>query len=211
MKRYPDNYFDLAIVDPPYTNDYKVMDGLNQDMKGKKAKVGKYHYSSLADAKPTLEYWNELFRVSKNQIVWGGNYFTNHLPESRCWVVWDKDTQESNFADVEMAWTSFDKNAKLYRWRWNGMLQQDMKNKEERIHPTQKPVGIYAKVVSDFCKEGAKIIDTYIGSGSIAIAVDNANKIDKMNLTLVGCELDKDYYNATMKRIKEQTSWQSLF
>jgi site-specific DNA-methyltransferase (adenine-specific) len=210
MARYPDNYFDLAIVDPPYG----IKENSNRKNKPKKAAAAKkeYHTSLWDQDKPNKDYYTELFRVSKNQIIWGGNYFTDNLPESRCWIIWDKQSQFARqVADVEMAWTSFERSAKLFSFQWCGMLQGDMKNKQDRIHPTQKPIQLYTFILQNFIEPNSKILDTHIGSGSIALAVDNANKIDKMNLTLVGCELDKDYYNATMKRIKEQTSWQSLF
>ena len=209
MARYPDNYFDLAIVDPPYG----IKENSNRKNLAKGAcKLRKEYNTSLwSQEKPTKEYWLELFRVSKNQIIWGGNYFTDNLPETRCWIVWNKYTQDSNFADIEMAWTSFNKSSKLYDWRWNGMLQQDMKNKEERIHPTQKPIGVYSKIINDFCNKGEKIIDTHIGSGSIAISLDKANKFEKMNLTLIGCELVEDHFKDALKRIKQHTAQQTIF
>jgi site-specific DNA-methyltransferase (adenine-specific) len=197
MARYPDNHFDLAIVDPPY--------GIDKKFKG--GKSGKINFNEIVDKEwdklPTEAYFNELFRISKNQVIWGGNYFLDYLSNTRCVIIWDKCISEDfSLAMCEIAWTSFDKLAKIYKYN---------NPKNGKIHPTQKPVSLYSWIIKNYAKEGDKILDTHIGSGSIAIAVDNANKIDKMNLTLVGCELDKDYYNATMKRIKEQTSWQSLF
>jgi site-specific DNA-methyltransferase (adenine-specific) len=209
MKRYPDNYFDLAIVDPPYGIGE---DGAKNHSRGKAAKPTKYASKNWDKETPKQEYFNELFRVSKNQIIWGANYMIDKIKQpSMGWVFWDKAMEAQDFSDGELAFTSFNKGLKKYRFAWNGMIQGDMKNKQKRIHPTQKPIQLYTFLLQNYSKEGDKILDTHIGSGSIAIAVDNANKIDKMNLTLVGCELDKDYYNATMKRIKEQTSWQSLF
>jgi site-specific DNA-methyltransferase (adenine-specific) len=199
MKRYPDNYFDLAIVDPPY--------GIGLDKGCNTGKVGKYgskHKPKEWDnCTPNREYFDELFRVSKNQIIWGGNYFTDYLSVSKSWIIWDKVQPASNFASCELAWTSTNTRMSIFKYGFN--LDRN------KIHPTQKPISLYEWMIKHYTEPNFKIIDTHIGSGSIAIAVDNANKIDKMNLTLVGCELDKDYYNATMKRIKEQTSWQSLF
>jgi site-specific DNA-methyltransferase (adenine-specific) len=207
MKRYPDNYFDLAIVDPPY--------GIGED-KTKRPSRGRtktkgYEPKNWDNSSPNVEYFEELKRVSKNQIIWGANHFISKIPfDSSCWLVWNKKTV-GNTADCELAWTSFKTAVRRFDFLWEGFWQENMKNKEKRIHPTQKPSSLYAWIIQKYTEPNFKIIDTHIGSGSIAIAVDNANKIDKMNLTLVGCELDKDYYNATMKRIKEQTSWQSLF
>jgi site-specific DNA-methyltransferase (adenine-specific) len=211
MKRYPDNYFDLAIVDPPYginiaaSTNYGASGGADGRWKTKKKDFSK---SKTWDEKtPTDEYFNELLRVSKNQIIWGWNYYVNYFDNCPSYIVWDKEAS-GNYSDCEMAWCSIKGTNKICKWLWNGFRKR---KPEDRIHPTQKPVGLYSWLLQNYAKEGDIVLDTHIGSGSIAIAVDNANKIDKMNLTLVGCELDKDYYNATMKRIKKQTSWQSLF
>jgi site-specific DNA-methyltransferase (adenine-specific) len=216
MARYPDNYFDLAIVDPPYGINF---DG-NTTVKGKAGKAStfsnkQHHEKKEWDSeRPSLEYFQELQRVSKNQIIWGGNYFADLLPAKKGWVYWDKkitNANNTNYSDGELAWSSFDSVLRKFTYDWIGFGYLNNPQREKKIHPTQKPVQLYSWLFQNYAKEGYKILDTHIGSGSIAIAVDNANKIDKMNLTLVGCELDKDYYNATMKRIKEQTSWQSLF
>jgi site-specific DNA-methyltransferase (adenine-specific) len=197
MARYPDNYFDLAIVDPPY--------GIDASLGGNGSRTKKYDRRKVKNwdsETPTDIYWKELFRISENQIIFGMNYF--NLPPCKRFLVWDKKQPEGvTFAQAELIWTSFSGTSKIIKLSSNGQ--------SDRIHPTQKPIEIYSRLLKDYAKEGFKLLDTHIGSGSIAIAVDNANKIDKMNLTLVGCELDKDYYNATMKRIKEQTNWQSLF
>jgi site-specific DNA-methyltransferase (adenine-specific) len=198
MKRYPDNYFDLAIVDPPYgLGDKTTKGGCNKNTQVK------FKEHNWDDAIPTDDYFEELFRVSKRQIIWGGNYFP-YIWKNGCrgLITWDKMVYIPTMSQVEYAWYSEDKLPKLVKIN---------NNDSNRLHPTQKPVKLYEWVLSNYAEPNQKILDTHIGSGSIAIAVDNANKIDKMNLTLVGCELDKDYYNATMKRIKEQTSWQSLF
>lgn len=197
MAVVPDKYFDLAVVDVPYTDNYNSMQRLNQDMKGKVAKVGKYHYGSLINAKPTDEYWKELKRVSKNQIVWGANYLVEYLSSTPCVIVWDKDNT-GNFADCEIAFGTFKTGAKIFKYRWNGMLQQNMKDKEARIHPTQKPVALYSWIYQNYLPDGGIVLDTHLGSGSNRIAADKAGNID-----FVGCELDKDYFEAQEKRWKE--------
>jgi site-specific DNA-methyltransferase (adenine-specific) len=203
MKRYPDNYFDLAIVDPPYGIG---ISGQKEVKKGKKSDRKGHVQKDWDNAIPNREYFDELFRVSKNQVIWGANYFVEHLTKgTKGWIVWDKAQYGLTMSDCELAYTSFDKPTRVYIKNRAVLINQNT------IHPTEKPIPLYTFILQNFANIGDKILDTHIGSGSIAIAVDNANKIDKMNLTLVGCELDKDYYNATMKRIKEQTSWQSLF
>lgn len=203
MARYPDNYFDLAIVDPPYG----IKESSYRKVASKKAAAKKkdYNMNLWNQNMPTLDYWDELNRISKNQIIWGGNYFTDYLKPSRAWIIWDKMTQDSLFADVEMAWTSWKNSAKLYQLRWNGMLQHDIKNKEIRIHPTQKPIKLYEWLLMNYAKENDKILDTHLGSGSIAIACHN------LGFDLTACELDKDYYDATMKRLKEHQSQLTMF
>ncbi len=212
MKRYPDNYFDLAIVDPPYGI------GASSSFAGEKRKSGKGAALKSKFVKkdwdseiPTKEYFNELRRVSKNQIIWGANYMVEHLPNSQGWIIWDKINGTTKFADAELAYTSFDRATRIFSYMWNGMLQGDMKNKEKRVHPTQKPVKLYEWVLSNYAEPNYKILDTHLGSGSIAIAVDNMNKIEKMNLTFNGCELDEEYFKTAKLRIEEQTSWQCLF
>ena len=196
MARYPDNYFDLAIVDPPYGLErFKANDGGNS----KKITTFGDKDKNWNNIKPTAEYWNELFRVSKNQIVWGGNYFTSFLPESRGWIYWDKNNGENNFSDGELAWTSFKK--RLISCKKNS--KAETRGGKDRFHPTQKPVYVYDFTLKNFATEGMKIIDTHFGSGSIALAVDKANRLDKMNLHLTACEIDKEYIDKAIKRISE--------
>lgn len=206
MKRYPDNYFDLAIVDPPY--------GINASnvLSGTRRKSGKGASCKTAfEAKdwdldiPSPEYFKELFRVSKNQIIWGANYMVEHLPNSQGWIIWDKNNGTTNFADAELAFTSFDKATRIFKFTWNGMLQGDMKDKEFRIHPTQKPRPLYKWVLDNYANEGDKILDTHLGSGSIAIACHD------YGFELTACELDTDYYNDAVLRIKNHVSQQKLF
>lgn len=202
MSTVPDKYFDLAIVDPPY--------GLNIAKDGKigggVAKAKNYGSKSWDEQTPKQQYFDELIRVSKEQIVWGGNYFFD-LWQTPCkgFIIWDKEQSAPSYADVELAWTSFDKPAKSFRFTWNGMLQGDMKNKEVRIHPTQKPVALYKWLLKNYATEGMKILDTHLGSGSIAIACHDY----KFDLT--ACEIDKDYFEAAMKRYNNHVAQTSLF
>ena len=202
MARYPDNYYSLSICDPPYGIN------INKQSQGKGGGVAKkieYTKKDWDNSKPTKEYFAELKRISKNQIVWGGNYFVENLTNSPCWVVWDKVNGSTDFADCELAWTSFNTSVRKFMWRWNGMLQQNMKNKEVRIHPTQKPVALYKWLLQKYANEGDKILDTHLGSGSIAIACHD------LGFELTACELDQDYYEAAVKRIKNHTNQLQLF
>lgn len=229
MARYPDNYFDLAIVDPPY--------GIGDKFKG--GKSGKMNFNEVVEKgwdiePPNKEYFNELFRVSKNQIIWGGNYFFDNLGSSRCFLVWDKKVSEYfSLAMAELAWTSFDKLAKIFRL--------SVPKAGGKIHPTQKPVKLYEWLLMNYatCKtcsgdgyyyedvagdggsrmkigcddcyhedtetNGARILDTHLGSASIAIACHN------LGFELTACELDKDYYEASIKRIQNHINQQRLF
>ena len=198
MARYPDNYFDLAIVDPPYGLDLANMNmGIGKSKKASKAKNRKWEAKDWDSETPTPEYFNELFRVSKNQIIWGGNYFD--LPPCRGYVLWDKQIPEGlSFADCEMAWWSFQKVPRMFRY-------SAYKDKKTKFHPTQKPVKLYEWLLMNYAKEGDKILDTHLGSGSIAIACHN------LGFELTACELDKDYYEASIKRIKNHIAQQTLF
>jgi len=198
MKQFPDNYFDLAIVDPPYGI------GASKGTWGSsnKGEVTNYGKKDWDKEIPREEYFIEIQRVSKNQIIWGGNYFT--LRPSSCWIVWDK-LNSADFADCELAWTSFATAVRKFTFRWNGMLQQNMKDKENRIHPTQKPVALYRWLLQNYAKEGDKILDTHLGSGSSRIAAD----MEGYNFT--GYELDKDYFDASVKRFAEYKLQTKLF
>lgn len=206
MARYPDNYFDLAIVDPPYGISIHKMN-YTQSTKGGVAKRKDYSKVGSWDSNtPNEKYFNELFRVSKNQIIWGGNYFK--LPLTKSWFIWDKRTDDkysNDFADCEMAWNSFDKPAKMFRSIWSGMLQHDMKNKEIRIHPTQKPVKLYKWILTNYAKQGDKILDTHRGSASLDIACHD------LGFDLVTCELDKEYFDNGNKRLYQHEAQQRLF
>ena len=196
MSRYEDNHFDLAIVDPPYGIDITKMDLGNG--KNKKYKKGK----KWDNETPNLEYFKELQRVSKNQIMWGGNYFADKLSPSRCYIFWDKGINgDCDFADGELAWCSFDKVLRIAPIRYKGFLGAD----KVRIHPTQKPVKLYEWLLMNYAKEGDKILDTHLGSGSIALACHN------LGYDLTACELDKEYYEAALKRIKRHQQQIQMF
>ena len=201
MARYEDNYFDLAIVDPPYGIDW-----MNQVKNPNKGKNWKQYDNKEWDKNiPTQKYFDELFRVSKNQIIWGGNYMIEYLYSTPCIVIWDK-MQEFSGATFEVAWTSFKSPSKAFR-----MSRVQAYTHRNKIHPTQKPFELYQYLFSNYAEKGNKILDTHLGSGSIAVALDNVNKIEKMELELTACELDKEYYKNAIKFIESETNWQSLF
>ena len=203
MARYPDKHFDLAVVDPPYGIGE---DGASNHSRGKSAKATLYTPKNWDKEPPPLEYFYELFRVSKNQIVWGANHFISRMPyDSSCWVIWDKENGENDFADCEMAWASFKTAVRRFKFRWLGMLQGNMKDKEIRMHPTQKPVALYDWIFNKYAKPNDLILDTHLGSGSSRIAAYK-NKIN-----FVGCELDKEYFEAQEKRFKQFTAQLTLF
>ena len=201
MSRYEDNHFDLAIVDPPYGINISKTGNVGG---GKLAKVKDYGKKEWDSEIPTAEYFKELQRVSKNQIIFGGNYMIEHLQNTPCFIVWDKNNT-GNFADAELAWTSFNTATRIFKSTWNGMLQHDMKNKEVRIHPTQKPVRLYEWILDNYAEEGFKILDTHLGSGSIALACHNRN------FELIACELDTEYYKNAQNRLKIHQQQLTMF
>lgn len=193
MKQMPNKAFDLAIVDPPY--------GIGED-KTKRPSRGRTETTAHAakewDRKPERpEYFVELLRVSKNQIIWGANHFISRIPfDSSCWLVWNKKTA-GNTADCELAWTSFSTAVRRFDFLWEGFWQEDMMRKEKRIHPTQKPVKLYEWILTNYAKPGDKILDTHGGSFSLAIACDI------MGYDLTGYEIDAEYYEGAKKRLEE--------
>ena len=210
MARYPDKYFSLAIIDPPYgINADNKNNGKNSDRheKTSMAKINTYKKTNWDNSIPTDEYFEQLFRVSKKQIIWGANYFG--LVGGM--LYWHKNVTMPTYSTGELAWLSWLQKIDYVNITWHGMLQHNMKDKEQRIHPTQKPVALYDWLLSNYAKQGDKIIDTHFGSGSIACAVHKANIIDKMDLSLVACELDKDYFESSIQRVKEALQTQSLF
>ena len=202
LKRYADNHFDLAIVDPPYGIGYDGAKKTSGSHGGRKA----HDFKGWDNKIPDKEYFDELYRVSKNQIIWGANHFISKIPfDSSCWIVWHKDNGESDFADCELAYTSFDSAVRYFKWRWAGMLQQNMKNKEERIHPNQKPIALYRWLLQNYAKQGDKIIDTHGGSMTLARACyEEGFDLDIM-------ELDKEYFDKGVLAFKQHVSQQKLF
>jgi len=204
MKTCKDNEFDLAIVDPPY--------GIGESGKTNKSRcklaVAKDYKPFAGHDKepPPQDYFNELKRVSKNHIIWGANHFADRIAAgSPCWIVWDKENGNSDFADCELAYTSFKTAVRRFRFQWAGMLQGDMKNKEHRIHPTQKPVKLYEWLLENYAKPNQKILDTHLGSGSSAIAAHY------FGCDFVGMEIDEDYFKAAKERFDRETAQIDLF
>lgn len=199
MKEFPDKYFDLAVIDPPYGIGEN---GSKNKSRGKITKAKDYKTFAGKDAAPPdNKFFKELFRTSKNQIIFGANHFISRIPfDSSCWIVWDKNNGNSDFADCELAWTSFKSAVRKFKYTWQGMLQEDMKNKEFRIHPTQKPVALYRWIFEKYAEKGMKILDTHVGSASSLMAAHDAG------LQYVGFELDKYYYDVSKKRLEEHTA-----
>jgi len=196
MARYEDNHFDLAIVDPPYGI-------LNKTKRGKSNYVDGKKYEDW-DIKPKDEYFNELIRVSKNQIIWGGNYFGylwTILKYNQGFIIWDKTPTMPTYSDTEMAWSSFEMPNKLFKMHINS----DKDRRINKIHPTQKPVKLYEWLLMNYAKEGDKILDTHLGSGSIAIACYN------LGYDLTACELDTEYYDSALKRLKQHQAQLTIF
>lgn len=200
MKRFPDKYFDLAIVDPPYGIDYSSLVSIKQKKHGWKERSDKKWDNNI----PTSDYFDELFRVSKNQIIWGGNYF--NLPTTRCFVIWDK-IQRIDQADCELAWTSFDTSARIFQYaRGNESGFAPKSPKQDKpfanIHPTQKPVALYDWLLKTFAKSGNKILDTHLGSGSSRISAY------KNGFDFWACEIDNDYFEDSKTRFNEYFKFQ---
>lgn len=204
LKQVPDKYFELAVVDPPYGIGE---DGSKNHTRSKAAVAKNYKaYSGNDTEPPSRDYFLKLREKCLNQIVWGANHYISRLPfDSSCWIVWNKLNGESDFADCELAYTSFDTAVRRFDFRWAGMLQGNMKNKEDRIHPNQKPQALYEWIFKNYAKPNDKILDTHLGSGSSRIAADKAN------LPFVGCELDPDYFYASVKRFREYSAQTTMF
>ena len=192
MRAVPDNYFDLVLTDPPY--------GLNIHNKnitrGGVTISKDYGIIEWDKTIPSKEVFKEICRVSKQQIIFGGNYFVESLSNSSCWLVWDKNNGDSSFADCELAWTNYKTAVRLYKYTWSGMLQGDMRNKEERYHPTQKPVRLFTAILQDYAKAGFKVFDPFMGSGTTALACKS------LDLDWCGCEREIQYVEVINKRLK---------
>lgn len=204
MKKMKDKAFDLAIVDPPYFSGPDKLGYFGAEYS--QTKVKRQNYKILGDwTVPKQDYFNNLLRVSKEQIIWGFNYFNiMNLGSGR--IVWDKKNDESTFSKCEIAYNSQKEHVSLFRFMWNGMLQEHMGDKKEiRHHPTQKPVALYKWLLKNYAKPGDKILDTHLGSGSIAIACHD------MGHDLVGIEIDKEYYDAAVKRLENHKRQMTLW
>jgi len=198
MARYPDNYFDLAIIDPPYgigggVDNRKAIETKSGNNLRRLARKGGMEWDRNI---PNKEYFYELFRVSKNQIIWGGNYMIKYLKNTRCLIVWDKMTYIPSMSQIEIAWTSFTSHSQLVKIN---------SNQNNRIHISQKPIYLYKWLLDKYAKQGDKILDTHLGSGSIAIACHD------YGFELTACELDKEYYDKAIERIQNHVSQQRLF
>ncbi len=206
MNRYDDGHFDLAIIDPPYG-----INGSRMNM-GKKSSERRAYTTGTKGKDwdnniPDRSFFDELFRVSKNQIIWGGNYMTEFLKPTSAWIFWDKQVAAGvSFSDGELAWSSFNSVLRKYVIPYSGFIGRD----KNRIHVTQKPVLLYETLLLAYAKKGFKILDTHMGSGSIAIALDSINKKDNMDLTLTASEIDEVYFNDAINRIREETDWTIL-
>jgi site-specific DNA-methyltransferase (adenine-specific) len=205
MAQMGENEFGLACCDVPYGIGE---DGGSNHTRSKIAKAKTFEAKGWDKSAPECAYFDKLKTISSNQIIWGANHFLDNVPfniSSPCWIVWDKENGASDFADAELAWTSFRTAVRVFRFKWAGMLQGDMKNKEERIHPTQKPVALYDWIFHNYAKPNDTIFDSHLGSGSSRIAAD------KHNLPFFGVEKDSDYFRDHVKRFNRYTSQLTLF
>ncbi len=206
MASMKDNEFDLAIVDPPYGIGW---DGDNLEKHNNKpfwnwkgAKPKGYTKKNWDSSPPSKEYFEELLRVSKFSIIWGGNYFTNHLPPSGHWILWDKKVSMPTFSKGELAWCNIKNSLDIFSFLWAGFCKGESC---DRIHPTQKPVALYTWLLDKYAQKGWKILDTHLGSGSSAIAAHD------MGYEFHGYELDEEYFEAASKRLKEHQKQLQLF
>lgn len=207
LKQLPDRCIDLVLTDPPYGIGYdKLASSKSGTYQGNGVAMrGTYRNTNWDNKTPDKEVFDEIIRVSKNAIIFGGNYVANMLENTRCWLVWDKQTGSNNWADCELAWTSFDKPVKKYEYLWNGMLQENMKEKEIRIHPTQKPVGLFMKILQDYSNENDLVLDCFSGSGTTAVACHNLKR------RFICIERDREYAKASQERLEQEQKQQMLF
>lgn len=204
LPSYPDNYFDLAIVDPPYGST-NITGGYTSGHGGGLASQKDYCQSLWQQSAPSDDYFKELFRVSKNQIIWGANHLATKIKrDSPGWIFWNKQNGNVSFSDGELAYSSFDKGLRIAKFRWSGMLQGDMKFKEVRVHPTQKPVALYRWLLENYAEPGNLILDTHVGSASSLIACES------MGFNYIGYELDPDYYEAAKNRMAKGIQMQLI-
>jgi len=192
MKGMPNKSVDLVVTDPPY--------GIGMDktfFMNKKSKINAtiYGNNNWDNKIPSKIVFDEMFRISKNQIIFGGNYFVEYLYNSPCWLVWDKNNGKTIYADCELLWTSFEKAVRKYVWRWQGMLQQNMGNKDKRYHPTQKPKGLLMKILNDWSNKNDIILDPFLGSGTTAVACKELGR------RYIGIEISEEYCEIARRRI----------
>lgn len=202
MRLMADKSVDLILTDPPYG----IGEAAGKNKSRDNIAVAKdYGNLDWDNSIPGAEYFSEIMRVSRHQVIFGGNYFIEHLKNSPCWIVWDKDNGENDFADCELAWCSFSSAVRRLKYRWNGMLQQDMRNKEIRVHPTQKPVRLFEWILEKYAEPGWKIMDPFLGSGSTAIAAN------RLGFDFIGVEREQAYFEAALERIPRETAQLALF
>lgn len=193
MKDWPDNCVDLVLTDPPY--------GIGEARKNNASRSAlayskDYPIEAWDDKPPTQQAFDEIRRVSKHQIIFGANHFSDKLPSSSCWLIWDKKNGNNDFADCELIWTNFKTAVRKFEWRWHGLFQEDMSNKEYRYHRNQKPVGLIKKIIQRYCCENDLVLDCYTGSGSICVA------IKEMELRFIGIDISEKYCQIARQRLE---------
>ena len=203
MKHIPDGAVDLVLTDPPYG----IGESNEKNMsRGNWANPTDYGYYNWDKERMSLSQCKMLMAVSKNQIIFGGNYFIDYLYPTPCWIVWDKDNGKSDFADCELAWGSFDSTVRKFKWRWQGMLQERMgREKEKRYHPTQKPVTLMEYLIRTYTNTGETVLDFTMGSGTTGVACMKTGR------NFIGIEIDEDYFKIAKKRIKQAAMQPLLF
>lgn len=196
LKQLGDKSVDLILTDPPYG-----IGETNQKNASRKKLAKPTDFSSYQWDEQRLpgSYFREMLRISKEQVIFGGNYYTDYLNPSSCWIVWDKDNGDNDFADCELAWTSFKGAVRKFKWRWAGMLQEKMNWKEKRVHPTQKPLELFRWILKKYTKEGDLVLDPFMGSGTTAVACKQLNR------RFIGFETDKNYVDVANKRLSQNT------
>jgi len=202
MREMPDKCVDLVLTDPPY--------GIGESnernaTRGNACRPTDYGHYTWDSKRIPPEYFDEIRRISQNQIIFGGNYYGSILGDTSCYIVWDKDNGKNDFADCELAWTSFKTAVRKFKYRWNGMLQENMRDKEKRIHPTQKPVALFEWILRLYSKPGDIILDPFLGSGTTVAACINLER------QYIGIEINPDYVLASQQRIKKATEQRRLF
>jgi len=203
MREMPDKGVDLVLTDPPYgigeaAGKNKTRGGPAFGNPTKIVPARDYGFCEWDNMRLEGNYLSEMARISKNQIIFGGNYYADLLDPTSCWLVWDKDNGENDFADCELAWTSFKTAVRKFKWRWNGMLQEDMRHREERIHPTQKPVPLFVWILEKYSKPGDLVLDPFLGSGTTAIACLRTGR------HFIGIEKHEPYFLKAQERIDKE-------